>query len=121
MQDEILDEIENIVYPKYAIKSIYLFLSSVVTFFLLIVMEYLFDFSIIKFEKNVFSQFSNTISLIALILNIFGLINAFKSVKFKEVANWQRNFAIIGNLLIFLFYIFILVVYIHHLLMSDLI
>jgi hypothetical protein len=112
MKNEILDEIGGSNHPNYTKKSLLFFAFSTATIILLIVItEYFLDLLI-----RVGGSFivPSTIILIGLILNIFGLLNAFRSMKSKEISNWKRNIALIGNSIIFLFYIFILWAYIDH-------
>lgn len=109
MEDEILDEVEKeIELPKFALKSYDQFLTSVLIYLGIVVLIIFLEEIRINISLNVVLFSSLAIGMIALIINFFGILNYLKSRKDEEPFIWKLLVGGIGNLLLFLSWVFIL-------------
>jgi len=110
--NKILDEIEKeIEPPKFALKCYDQFLTSVLLYLSIIVLILFIEEIKINIPINLALLFFFVIGTIGFIFNFFGMLNYLKSRKKEEQFIWKLLVGGIGNLLLFLSWIWILFLY----------
>ena len=109
MENNILDEIKKeIEPPRFALKCYDQFLTSVLLYLSIVVFIILANEMIIDVSFNFALFFIFAIGMIAFVFNFYGILNYLKSRKKEEHFIWKLPIGGVGNLLLFLFWVFIL-------------